>query len=153
MTCIPRNLYRSIQNYSKLYFDLFGGTIIYPWWILRWWILRFVPLYTLPLWNSDFVQSPIRFFFFDKCSRFWIISGDHFNGRFFVNVLNQVITYEKVYELQNTTIKNVLSAPLAYLKSFESSHINRRYMFQISEIYGQGWFGRFWTESCKKTEF
>ena len=54
---------------------------------------------------------------------------------FFVNVFNQVITSGIVQGIQNTTIS--VRSTSGQLKLFESSHIKRRYMYKLSEMFGQ----------------
>ena len=55
--------------------------------------------------------------------------------QFFVNVFNQVITSGVVQGIRNTTIS--VRNTSGQLELFESSHIKRRYMFKLSEMFGQ----------------
>ena len=70
----------------------------------------------------------------DKGSRLWTVSENHINGQFHVNVFIQVTTSGIVYGIRNTTSVRSTSGQL---KLFESSHIKRRYMFKLSEVFGQ----------------
>ena len=62
--------------------------------------------------------------------------GKPYNGQIFVNVFNQVPTSGIVNGMRNTTIS--VGSTSGELKLFESSHIKRRYMFKLSEMFGQG---------------
>ena len=67
------------------------------------------------------------------------------NGQFFVNVFNEVITSGIVKGIRNTTISvrstsgqiNYSKAVISSQKSEISQSFERRYMFKLSEMFGQ----------------